>query len=91
MNQTLQYFKNIKLNPFVKRKLTDRCKKKYSVNNSKNSIQNVLIRKYTTSSYNRPPFSPNPNNNFWFLIMLASGVGIFNIIKGYPPPPQNIF
>ena len=81
MNRTLQYLKNIRFNPIINKTAAQRSKQKYTVNESKKRHQHVIIRKYTTSSNNKFPLPPDPNDPFWLLIIMASTCGILNILK----------
>jgi hypothetical protein len=85
MNRTLQYLKNIRFNPIINKTAAQQSKQKYAVNKSKQrisqGIKHVIIRKYTTSSNNKFPLPPDPNDPFWILIIMASTGGILNILK----------
>lgn len=84
MNRTLQYVKNIKLNPLVNKTLANEGKKKYNLINIKNLRKNyhhITIRKFGTippsfktgSSYDppQPPF-----DNRWIIVAtLICGAG----------------
>ena len=67
MNRTLNSLQKIKFNPLVNRIIFEQGKKKYLVNRhslnrfnlNKYNANPVIIRKYTTSSNNRPPDDKN--------------------------------
>ena len=87
MNRTLQYLKNIKFNPLVNRTIAEQCKKKYNVKKSKQRIQHIIVRKYTTYSNNnnnnnnKNSLPPNPNDPFWIVVIMASSCGLLNILR----------
>jgi hypothetical protein len=76
MNRVLHYFKNNKFNPLINRYIFEKGKKKYSGNNS---TLRTTVRKFSTYNKQNPP--PSPEKPLWFIVVVASGCELLNIVR----------